>query len=102
MSTSKLQFKDSTYLDTAFPASERIYIEGKIHPSVQVPFREISVKDGSSLRVYDTRGAWGDPTQVCDVRRGLPAVRLPWINGRGDVAEYEGREVRPEDNGYLS
>ena len=41
MSTSKLEFKDSTYLDTAFPASERIYIQGKLHPSVRVPLREV-------------------------------------------------------------
>jgi putative membrane protein len=30
MSTSKLEFKDSTYLDTAFPSSDRIYIQGQI------------------------------------------------------------------------
>ncbi|HYR83171.1 MAG TPA: phosphomethylpyrimidine synthase ThiC [Terriglobia bacterium] len=102
MSTSKLEFKDSAYLDTALPASQRVYVEGQIHPSVRVPLREISVKDGSHLRVYDTRGPWGDPRQVCDVRHGLPALRQPWINERGDTMEYEGREVRPEDNGFLS
>jgi phosphomethylpyrimidine synthase len=102
MSTSKLEFKDSAYLDTAFPASKRIYVQGRIHPSVLVPLREISVKDGSSLNVYDTRGLWGDPAQVCDVRLGLPATRLQWILGRNDTVEYEGREVQPADNGYLS
>src|SRR5467141_1073884 len=102
MSTSKLEFKDSAYLDTALPASERVYVEGQIYPSVRVPLREISVKDGSHLRVYDTRGPWGDPRQVCDVRHGLPALRQPWINERGDTVEYEGREIRPEDNGFLS
>ena len=51
MSSSKLEFKDSTYLDTAFPASERIYIQGRIHASVRVPLREISTKDGQRLRV---------------------------------------------------
>src|SRR5215472_50957 len=102
MSTSKLEFKDSAYLDSAFPASERIYIQGKLHPSVRVPLREISTKDGARLRVYDTRGPWGDAQQVCNVEQGLPPVRLQWILERGDTAEYEGREVRPEDNGYLS
>ncbi len=102
MSTSKLEFKDSAYLDTALPASERVYVEGQIYPSVRVPLREISVKDGSHLRVYDTRGPWGDPRQVCDVLHGLPALRQPWINERGDTVEYEGREIRPEDNGFLS
>ena len=61
MSSSKLEFKDSTYLDTAFPASERIYIQGQVHPSVRVPLREVSTKDGMRTRVYDTRGPWGDP-----------------------------------------
>src|SRR5215510_7299277 len=102
MSVSKLEFKDSAYLDSAFPASERIYITGKLHPSVRVPLREISTKDQARLRVYDTRGPWGDPRQICDVRSGLPALRLPWILERGDTVTYEGRQVRPEDNGYLS
>src|SRR5438093_314678 len=100
MSTSKLEFKDSAYLDTALPASERIYVQGKLHPAVRVPLREISTKDKENLkvRVYDTRGPWGDPCQICDVRNGLPALRMPWIRERGDSVEYEGREVRPEDN----
>jgi phosphomethylpyrimidine synthase len=102
MSTSKLEFKDSTYLDTAFPASERIYIQGRIHPTVRVPLREVSTKDGMRTRVYDTRGPWGDPQQVCDVQQGLRPVRLQWIIDRGDTVEYEGRAIRPEDNGYLS
>src|SRR5262249_11734644 len=102
MSTSKLEFKDSAYLDTAFPASERIYIQGKLHPSLRVPLREISTKDGAHTRVYDTRGPWADSNQVCDVRQGLPALRQPWILDRGDTIEYDGRTVRPEDNGYLS
>src|SRR5687767_8686399 len=101
MSTAKLEFKNSAYLDTAFPACARIYIPGKIHPEVQVPIREISLPDGP-FRVYDTRGPWGDPGQKCDVRRGLEAIRLPWIRQRADTVEIEGRQVRPEDNGYLS
>src|SRR5712691_9108729 len=102
MSTSKLEFKDSAYLDTAFPASERVYIQGKLHDSVRVPLREIATKDGERLRVYDTRGPWADPRQLCDVRQGLPALRQQWILERQDTAEYEGRQVRAEDNGFLS
>jgi phosphomethylpyrimidine synthase len=102
MSSSKLEFKDSAYLDTAFPASERVYIQGQIHPSVQVPLREVSTKDGMRTRVYDTRGPWGDPRQVCDPRLGVRPVRSQWILDRGDTVEYEGRVVQPEDNGFLS
>src|SRR5213594_3102500 len=102
MSSSKLEFKDSTYLDSAFPASERIYIQSRVQPSVRVPLREVLTKDGARIRVYDTRGPWGDPDQLCDVRQGLRPLRLQWILDRGDTVEYEGRTVQPEDNGYLS
>ena len=102
MSTSKLEFKDSTYLDTAFPASKRIYIQGNLHPSIRVPLREVSTKDGGHIPLYDTRGPWGDPQQLCDPQQGLHPLRLRWILDRNDTAEYEGRSVRPEDNGYLS
>lgn len=102
MSTSKVDFSNPAYLDSAFPASERIYVQGKLHPSVRTPLREISTNDGARLRVYDTRGPWGDPRQTPNVEHGLPALRAQWIADRGDTEEYEGREVRPEDNGYLS
>jgi phosphomethylpyrimidine synthase len=112
MSTSKLEFKDSARLDTALPASKRIYIEGTIYPDIRVPLREISVSptNGANgvvemnppVRVYDTRGPWGDANVHCDVRQGLPATRLAGILQRGDTVEIEGRAVRPEDNGYLS
>jgi phosphomethylpyrimidine synthase len=102
MSTSKVESKNNAYLATAFPASERIYRPGKLHPSLRVPLREISTRDGARLCVYDTRGPWGDPEQACDVQQGLPPLRLAWITERGDTVEYDGREVRPEDNGFLS
>jgi phosphomethylpyrimidine synthase len=54
------------------------------------------------MRVYDTRGPWGDPDAVCDVRMGLSPLRESWILQRGDTEEYAGRNVKPEDNGFLS
>src|SRR5215471_1147045 len=102
MSTATTEFRDSGYLDTALPASKRIYIPGKIYPGVRVPLREISVSQNPSVRVYDTRGPWGDSNTLCDVRQGLPAVRQAWIVDRGDTIEIDGRSVRPEDDGYLS
>jgi phosphomethylpyrimidine synthase len=98
--------------DYVMPNSQRVYVRGEIHPEVRVPFREISLaptKDFSGelepndpVRVYDTSGPWGDPKFSGDVRVGIPALREQWISGRGDVAEYEGREIKPEDNGYLT
>ena len=85
-----------------FPASTRVYTPGTLHRSVRVPSRDISLKDNSSMRVYDTRGPWGDPEAAGDVRMGLSPVRESWILERGDTEEYLGRNVKPEDNGFLS
>ncbi|MEO8207140.1 MAG: phosphomethylpyrimidine synthase ThiC, partial [Chthoniobacterales bacterium] len=43
-----------------------------------------------------------DPAFTGTVEEGLPAMRAEWIRARGDVEEYDGREVKPQDNGYLS
>jgi len=74
--------------------------------------REIALHDTHSVngqvhanepvRVYDTSGPWGDPEFTGLVTEGLPATRDAWVHSRGDVEAYEGREVRPGDNGYLS
>jgi phosphomethylpyrimidine synthase len=47
-------------------------------------------------------GPWGDPAFTGTSEEGLPALRREWILKRGDVEEYDGREVKPMDNGYLS
>jgi phosphomethylpyrimidine synthase len=98
--------------DYVMPNSQRVYVEGEIHPEVRVPFREISLaptKDfggqlepNESVRVYDTSGPWGDPQFTGDSGKGIPALREEWIRRREDVAEYDGREIKPEDNGYLT
>jgi phosphomethylpyrimidine synthase len=95
-----------------FPSSRRVYIAGKLFPEIRVSFREISqsptrLANGTEeknqpIMVYDASGPWGDPSQNFEVTKGLPGVRRPWILGRNDVQEYEGRTVRPEDDGYLS
>jgi phosphomethylpyrimidine synthase len=87
---------------TTFPASSRVWTGGKLHSSIRVPFREIALQDKSTFRVYDTQGPWGDPDVPCDVRMGLSPLRESWILDRNDTVEYEGRRIRPEDNGYLS
>ena len=61
-----------------------------------------TLEENPPVRVYDTSGPWTDPEQKHDVRDGLPALRREWIVARGDVEEYEGREVLPQDNGYLT
>ncbi|MBA3543211.1 MAG: phosphomethylpyrimidine synthase ThiC, partial [Chthoniobacterales bacterium] len=98
--------------DYVMPNSRRVYVEGELHPEIRVPFRAISLaptKDFSGnlepnepVRVYDCSGPWGDPVQAPDSAQGLPPIRAEWIARRGDVADYKGREIKPEDNGYLT
>ncbi|MGA7904746.1 MAG: phosphomethylpyrimidine synthase ThiC [Terrimicrobiaceae bacterium] len=94
------------------PNSSRVYVEGEIHEHIRVPMRQIelaptrafngAVEVNEPVKVYDTSGPWGDPAFDGDIEKGLPALRREWILKRGDAAEYQGRNVRPEDNGYLS
>jgi phosphomethylpyrimidine synthase len=103
---------DSQSTETPLPNSKKVYVGGKLHTDVRVPFREISLASTKSMngeievnepvRVYDTSGPWGDADFHGDVTIGLPALRAKWIRERGDVEEYEGRVVRPIDDGYLS
>ena len=95
-----------------FPNSKRVYVSGSEDKNLRVPFREIELHPTQTfngemevnepLRVYDTSGPWGDDAQSCDSEQGLTPVRADWIQARGDTEEYEGREVQPQDNGYLT
>jgi len=97
--------------DTRLPNSRRIYVDGQ-QTGVRVPFREIdqnptrnfdnTLEENPPVRVYDSSGPYGDPSEACDVREGLPALRREWIVSRGDVEEYEGRDLQPIDDGYLT
>ena len=94
------------------PASTRVYLEGRIHPDLRVPFREIAlsptksytgtVEENEPVRVYDCSGPWGDPSFTGTSDEGLPTPRAGWVAARKDVEAYDGREVLPQDNGYLS
>ena len=77
-----------------FPASRKIYVPGTLHP-IQVAMREIAVggaRDGytqsvlpnAPVVVYDTSGPYTDAAVDIDIRKGLPALRAAWIDGRGD------------------
>jgi phosphomethylpyrimidine synthase len=61
-----------------------------------------SVEENPPVRVYDPSGPWGDPNATCSVHDGLHALRREWIIARGDIEEYDGRDVLPQDDGYLT
>ncbi|MDI9867268.1 phosphomethylpyrimidine synthase ThiC [Flectobacillus sp. DC10W] len=81
-----------------FPNSRKIYVPGAIH-NIQVAMREISLTDtkisgnvftkNPSVAVYDTSGAYTDPTIEIDVRKGLPKLREEWIIGRDDTEQLD-------------
>jgi len=67
--------------DRAFPNSRKVLVEGA--RGVRVPMREIRTSGGEPpLRVYDSSGP-----RAVNLEDGLPAPRLAWIRGRGDVNE---------------
>jgi phosphomethylpyrimidine synthase len=104
--------EESKATEVRLPNSKKVYVGGKLHSDIRVPFREISLASTKSMngememnepvRVYDTSGPWGDPDFQGEVTQGLPPLRAKWIRDRPDVEEYEGRKVQPIDDGYLS
>ncbi|MES1990572.1 MAG: phosphomethylpyrimidine synthase ThiC [Pseudomonadota bacterium] len=89
----------------ALPASTKIFTNPVGFPDVNVPFREIALHESAkepAVRVYDTSGPYTDPMVVIDLEAGLPRTREAWIIARGDTEAYEGRDVKPEDNGNVS
>ncbi len=78
-----------------YPQSRKVYVVGS-KPSLRVGMREIlqhAVLDPSGapadenppITVYDTSGPYTDPECVIDLTQGLPPLRTPWIEARGNV-----------------
>src|SRR5258706_105827 len=87
------------------PSSRKIFVTPDEAPDVQVPLREIILSEGAgepNLSVYDTSGPYTDPAVTIDVNKGLPRNRTAWVLERGGVEAYEGRAVKPVDNGNVS
>lgn len=93
---------------SSFEGSKKVYVEGS-RPDILVPMREIALspttgsfgnEENAPIRVYDTSGPYTDPAYQVDITKGLPALRNAWIQERGDVEAYEGRSIKPEDNGF--
>ena len=79
-----------------FPNSEKVYVRGKLHPAIRVPMRKINLSEtvdkfngtrsqNEPVLVYDTSGAYTDPSEKIDVRKGLKPIRAQWIAAREDV-----------------
>ena len=79
-----------------------MYVNGS-RPDIRVPMREIALSDtltengrepNEPLRVYDTSGIYSDPDTAIDLREGLPTIRTPWIEERGDTETLPGLTSR--------
>ncbi|MFW6774554.1 phosphomethylpyrimidine synthase ThiC [Nocardioides sp. CPCC 205120] len=78
------------------PAHARVLLEGPPGPDgtpLRVPVTRVALTDGSTFDRYTTAGPGSDPEV------GLPPLRTPWLDARGDTAPYEGRATRLRDDG---
>ncbi|WP_018924310.1 phosphomethylpyrimidine synthase ThiC [Salsuginibacillus kocurii] len=91
-----------------FTGSKKVYVEGS-RKDIQVPMREIALhatsgelgeEENPPVRVYDTSGPYTDPDYEIDITKGLEALRSNWIQDRENVEVYEGRAIKPQDNGF--
>ena len=78
-----------------YPESEKVYMQGQLHPYLKVGMRKVNltptvvVENGKKVMtenapvyIYDTSGAYSDPEQKVDLKKGLPRLREPWIQDR--------------------
>ncbi len=99
------EFKTPEVTTGPLPASRKVYVKGEMFPDLRVPVREIDLHPSANepaVPVYDASGPYTDPDVSIDVEKGLARTRTEWIKERGGVEEYEGRHVKPEDNGGAS
>ena len=82
----------------SYPASEKVYLQGKIYPEIKVGMRKINltptvkvidgkkvITENDPVYVYDTSGVFSDPNVEVDLKKGLPRLREEWILKRGGV-----------------
>ncbi|WP_416149875.1 phosphomethylpyrimidine synthase ThiC [Salipaludibacillus sp. HK11] len=107
MSTASFNSENISIMSN-FTNSKKVYVRGS-RSDLNVPMREIELspttgtfgeKENLPVRVYDTSGPYTDPEYSVDITKGIPPIRSSWIHERGDVEEYQDREIKPEDNGY--
>lgn len=100
--TPQSEFKTPDVTTGPLPSSRKTYVAGDQYPDIRVPVREIDLHPTANeppVPVYDTSGPYTDPDVAIDVEKGLARTRTAWVKERGHVEEYDGRDVKPEDNG---
>ncbi len=85
--------------------SRKVYAVPEAAPDLRVPLREIPLSEGAgeeAVRVYDPSGVYTDADAAIDVEQGLKRTRAGWVKERGGVEDYDGRAIRPVDNGHVT
>ncbi len=78
-----------------YPDSEKVYMQGELFPFLKVGMRKVNltptvvvengkkiITENAPVYIYDTSGAYSDPNQKVDLKKGLPRLREPWIQER--------------------
>ncbi|CCJ05768.1 phosphomethylpyrimidine synthase ThiC [Methylocystis sp. SC2] len=82
--------------------SRKVYSSPIGRDDIRVPYREIALNPSAGeppLRVYDPSGPYACASFTPDLSAGLPSAR-PWLATRAGLEPYQGRGVKPEDNGF--
>ena len=85
--------------------SRKVYSAPEAAPDLKVPLREVALDPSSGeppVPIYDPSGPYSDPDATIDVEKGLPRLRTAWVRERGGVEDYQGRDIKPVDNGNVS
>ena len=98
----KRPLRPETVTTGTLPGARKVYATPAGFPALRVPFREIALDPSANepaVRVYDASGPYTDRDFVPDLDAGLPPART-WLAQRAGLESYEGRHLRPEDNGH--
>src|SRR3569623_264155 len=82
-----------------------MYVSADAAAELRVPLREVALTPSAkeeALPLYDTSGVYTDNDVAIDVEKGLKRARAAWVKERGGVEDYEGREIKSEDNGNVT
>ena len=90
--------KLSAEITRPITGSQKIYVQGS-RPDIRVAMRQVQLTDtpasfgkqrNAPVTLYDTSGPYTDANVEIDLLKGLPALRDPWIQDRGDSEQLDG------------
>ena len=84
----------------SYPGSEKVYIQGELHPSLRVAMRRVNLtptveiidgkkvmKENAPVYIYDTSGVYTDPSVTININEGLPRMREELLAQRDDLEQ---------------